>query len=30
MLEATITDIWDGAYNLVDAMMKSMNGEVKE
>lgn len=30
MLEATITDIWDGAYNIVDAMMKTMNEEVEE
>ncbi len=24
-LDASITDIWDGAYNIVDAMMKEMN-----
>lgn len=24
MLEGSITDIWDGAYNIVDAMMKEM------
>lgn len=27
MLDAQITDIWDGAYNIVDAMMKEMNDE---
>ncbi len=27
MLEAQITDIWDGAYNLVDAMIKELNDE---
>jgi enhancing lycopene biosynthesis protein 2 len=25
MLDATITDIWDGAYNIVDAMLKELN-----
>lgn len=25
MLDATINDIWDGAYNIVDAIMKSLN-----
>ncbi|MDA3941967.1 MAG: isoprenoid biosynthesis glyoxalase ElbB [Bacteroidetes bacterium] len=30
MLEATITDIWDGAYNIVDAILKSMNGAEEE
>jgi enhancing lycopene biosynthesis protein 2 len=27
MLDASITDIWDGAYNIVDAMMKEMKNE---
>jgi len=25
MLDAQLSDIWDGAYNIVDAMMKEMN-----
>jgi len=29
MLDAQITDIWDGAYNLIDAMMKELNDEVE-
>ena len=28
MLDARISDIWDGAYNLVDAMMKELNDEI--
>jgi enhancing lycopene biosynthesis protein 2 len=29
MLDAQITDIWDGAYNIIDAMMKELNDEVE-
>ena len=28
MLDARISDIWDGAYNLVDAKMKELNDEI--
>lgn len=28
MLDATIKDIWDGAYNIVDAMVKWLNDEL--
>ncbi len=27
MLDATITDIWDGAYNIVDAILKELNSD---
>ena len=30
MLDATIKDIWDGAYNIVDAMVKWLNDELEQ
>lgn len=30
MLDATIKDIWEGAYNIVDAMVKWLNDELEQ